>query len=97
MAVAARSYPVITATREVAKTTYFHAEKSFTALPERAWGARGMPQPIRKELLPYATKLHDMQFVGEKPKPNEDDVWHLYGIRYIDDLRGQFDREQEEA
>jgi hypothetical protein len=36
MAVAARSNPVIIAAREVAKTTYFHAEKSFTALPEGA-------------------------------------------------------------
>jgi hypothetical protein len=60
------------------------------------WRLRKMPQPIRKELLPYATKLHDMQFVGEKPRQAEDGVWHLYGIRYIDDLRGHFDREQEE-
>jgi hypothetical protein len=61
-----------------------------------AWRLRNMTQPIRQELRPYAAKLHDMQFVGEKPKQNEDGVWHLYGIRYIDDLRGQFDREHEE-
>lgn len=62
-----------------------------------AWRLREMQQPIRRELLPYATKLHDMQFIGEKPRQGEPGVWHLYGIRYIDDLRGQFDREQEEA
>ena len=61
-----------------------------------AWRLRDMRQPIRRELLPYATKLHDMQFVGEKPKQGGDGVWHLFGIRYLDDLRGQFDREQEE-
>ena len=55
-----------------------------------------MPQPIRRELLNYATKLEGMQFVGEKPKRDDDGVWHLFGIRYIDDLRGQFDREPEE-
>ena len=61
-----------------------------------AWRLRNMPQPIRQELRPYANKLHEMQFVGEKPRQNEEGVWHLFGIRYIDDLRGQFDREQEE-
>ena len=61
-----------------------------------AWRLRNMPQPIRQELRPYATKLHEMQFVGEKPRQNEEGVWHLYGIRYIDNLRGQFNREQEE-
>jgi len=61
-----------------------------------AWRLRSMPQVIREELLPYATKLHEMQFVGEKPKQNEEGVWHLFGIRYIDDLRSQFDREQDE-
>ncbi|MCD4727458.1 MAG: hypothetical protein K8R46_07350 [Pirellulales bacterium] len=55
-----------------------------------------MTQPIRQELQPYAAKLHDMQFRGEKPKQDKDGVWRLFGIRYIDDLRGQFDREQEE-
>ena len=55
-----------------------------------------MNQRIRNELLPYASKLHDMQFVGEKPRQDQDGVWHLFGIRYIEDLRGQFDREQEE-
>jgi len=61
-----------------------------------AWRLRDMRQPTRKELLPYATKLQDMQFIGEKPKQDGDGVWHLFGIRHIDDLRGQFDREQDE-
>ncbi|MCC6126790.1 MAG: DUF3800 domain-containing protein [Pirellulales bacterium] len=61
-----------------------------------AWRLRDMRQPIRPELSPYADKLHGMQFVGEKPRRNEEGVWRLFGIRYIDDLRGQFDREEEE-
>jgi hypothetical protein len=55
-----------------------------------------MGQPCRDELRPYATKLHDMQFVGEKPKTSGKGTWQLYGITYLDDLRGQFDREEEE-
>jgi hypothetical protein len=49
-----------------------------------------------KELVPYATKLHEMQFIGEKPKQDGQGVWHLSWIRHIDDLRGQFDREHDE-
>ena len=60
-----------------------------------AWRLQSMHQPVRKELRSYATKLHEMQFIGEKPKGGGDGVWHLFGIRYLDDLRGQFDREQE--
>ncbi len=60
------------------------------------WRIRKMTQPIRKELQPYVTKLHDMQFIGEKPRQDKDGVWHLFGIKYIEDLRGQFDQEQEE-
>jgi len=35
---------------------------------------------IREELGPYASKLHDMQFRGEKPKTDGNGVWKLYGI-----------------
>ena len=55
-----------------------------------------MRQPSRAELRPYAQKLHDMQFHGEKPKPSGEGVWQLHGIMYIDDLRGQFDKSDEE-
>lgn len=60
------------------------------------WRLARMPQPMRDELKPYAAKLHDMQFHGEKPKPDGSGVWQLHGITYIEDLRGQFDREMEE-
>jgi hypothetical protein len=33
-----------------------------------------------------------MRLVDEKPRKDEDGVWHLFGIRHIEDLRGQFDR-----
>lgn len=61
------------------------------------WGWRlgKMPQPSREELHPYAAKLHQMQCHGEKPKIGGDGVWRLHGIVYLDDLRGQFDRDDE--
>jgi hypothetical protein len=52
-----------------------------------AWRLRTrMRQKCREELRPYAAKLHDMQFHGERPKPGGDGVWQLHGIVYIDDL-----------
>ncbi len=51
----------------------------------------------RQNLRPYAAKLYDMQFHGDKPKPDGNGVWRLNGIVYIDDLRGRFDREVDEA
>jgi hypothetical protein len=57
-----------------------------------AWRLQRMTQPVREELRPYAQKLHDMQFQGEKPKGGGQGIWELHGIVYIDDLRGQFDR-----
>jgi hypothetical protein len=49
------------------------------------WGWRldRMSQPIRPELESFARKLHDMQFVGEKPRDDSDGTWTLYGIKYI--------------
>jgi hypothetical protein len=44
------------------------------------------------ELLPYAAKLHDMQFHGQKPRDDGNGVWQLQGITYIDDLRPQRSR-----
>jgi len=57
------------------------------------WRMNKMTQPTREELLPYAKKLHDMQFHGEKPKQQGTGVWPLHSINYIDDLRSQADRE----
>jgi hypothetical protein len=60
------------------------------------WRLARMPQRERAELKPYAGKLHDMQFEGEKPGRDEDaDLIPLYGICYLDDLRGQRDRDIE--
>ena len=60
------------------------------------WRRTPMPQPARAELAPYATKLQDMQFVGEKPKIDGSGNWDLYGITYLDDLRSQSDRANQE-
>ncbi len=57
------------------------------------WRLHRMSQPVRTELQPFAAKLHDMQFHGEKPKPDGSGIWQLHGITYIDDLRGQADRD----
>ncbi len=56
------------------------------------WRLKWMPQPIRAELQPYATKLHNMQFQGEKPKVDGTGVWPLRGITYLNDLRGHAER-----
>ncbi|NLS91429.1 MAG: DUF3800 domain-containing protein [Planctomycetaceae bacterium] len=61
-----------------------------------AWRLDRMTQPSRLELRLYEKKLHDMQYRGEKPKQEGNGVWQLYGITYIDDLRGHFDRPEEE-
>lgn len=58
------------------------------------WGFRfnRMPQAFREELRPYAAKLNDMQFRGQKPKPDSSGVWQLQGITYLDDLRGSVEK-----
>ena len=61
------------------------------------WRLNKMPQPFRAELQPYVNKLHDMQFHGQKPRPDGTGVWQLHDITYLEDLRGQFDREIESA
>jgi len=53
------------------------------------WRLNRMPQPVRDELQPYASKLHDMQFHGQKPMADGSGVWQIHGITYLDDLRGQ--------
>ena len=60
------------------------------------WRLNRMQQPCRQELRPYVAKLHDMQFQGEKPKPDEAGVWSLHGIVYLNDLRGHFDRDNDQ-
>jgi hypothetical protein len=57
-----------------------------------AWRLSGMRQPSRDELKPFAKKLHEMQFHGEKPKDDENGCWPLHGIAYLDDLRGRQDK-----
>ena len=57
------------------------------------WRLNSMSHPCRDELREYSDKLHEMQFRGQKPKLGGDGTWSLFGITYLDDLRGQFDRE----
>ena len=56
-----------------------------------------MAQPARAELKPYADKLHDMQFQGERPARTGTGTIPLHGICYLDDLRGKQDREANET
>lgn len=60
------------------------------------WRLARMTQRHRPELKPYAAKLHDMQFHGQKPKPGGRGSWDLHGIVYIPDLRGRGDRNEDE-
>lgn len=62
-----------------------------------AWRLERMPQPSRDELKPFAKKLHEMQFHGQKPKRNGMGYWPLHGIVYLDDLRGHLDRLADEG
>ncbi|HEY8749211.1 MAG TPA: DUF3800 domain-containing protein [Tepidisphaeraceae bacterium] len=57
------------------------------------WRLRRMAQPRREELAGYAQKLHDMQFHGDKIMPDGSASIPLHGIIYLDDLRGQSDRD----
>lgn len=50
-----------------------------------SWRLKRMPQEARDELKPFANKLHDMQFIGEKPKRDGTGHWILYSIKYIED------------
>jgi len=61
-----------------------------------AWCLRGTRQPCRPELRPYVVKLLQMEFRGDKPRRDGQGVYKLRGIVGIDDLRGKFDKEQEE-
>ena len=61
------------------------------------WRLNSMKQQRRPELRPYATKLHDMQFHGEKPKADATGIWPLHGIVYLDDLRGRYDRAEDDG
>ncbi len=56
------------------------------------WRLNKMPEPVRAELEPYASKLHDMQFHGQKPKPDGNGFWQLHGITYLDDLRSHSEK-----
>lgn len=61
------------------------------------WRSKRMSLPCREELRPYAKKLHDMQYKGSKPKRDGSGSWPLYGILYLDDLRGRLDRLADEG
>jgi hypothetical protein len=59
------------------------------------WRLQRMLQPKRDELAGYAQKLHDMQFHGEKMLPDGSGAMPLHGIIYLEDLRGQSDRDSD--
>ncbi len=62
-----------------------------------AWRLKSMHQPGRDELKPFAKKLHEMQFHGQKPKRDGLGHWPLHSIVYFDDLRGRLDKLADEG
>lgn len=62
------------------------------------WGWRlgKMAQKARAELKPYADKLHEMQFHGDRPALDGSGTISLHGICYLDDLRGKQDKQAED-
>jgi len=62
-----------------------------------AWCLHGRGEPCRRDLQPYVGKIRDMEFHGEKPRHDRQGVWNLHGIVSIKDLRGKFDREEDET
>jgi hypothetical protein len=59
------------------------------------WRLNDMTGPVREEIVAFAKKVREMQFRGEKPRDDGAGNWRLYGIKYLDDLRGQADRSVE--
>ena len=61
------------------------------------WRLNKMPQPVRDELKPYARKIHDMQFHGQKPKGDGSGLWQLHGIKYFEDLGARMETGTDET
>ena len=61
-----------------------------------SWRTQRMTSPGRPELKVLCSKLHDMQFRGEKPDPTGQGTHPLYGIQFLDDLRSKKNKPQKE-
>jgi hypothetical protein len=61
-----------------------------------AWPRKMKEATGRDELKPFSRKLHAMQFQGQAPDPTGTRSWPIYGIKWIDDLRGSQDRDSGE-
>jgi hypothetical protein len=59
------------------------------------WGLRlnRMVQPTRPELEPFGQRAFDLRYVGRRASEVDDQIWPVYGITYIDDLRPKSGRE----
>lgn len=57
-----------------------------------AWRTKRMSKSRRDELSGLASKLHDMQFHGEKPDSQGAGTIQIHGILHLDDLRPRNDR-----
>ena len=58
-----------------------------------AWRPRSVNHPAREELIPYADKLHDLQFRGQRPNPAGEGVLDIWGLKYLNDLRSERDKD----
>jgi hypothetical protein len=61
------------------------------------WGfrLRQMDQPTRLEMEPFGQLAFDLRYVGHRRSEVDGEVWPVYGVIYIDDLRPREEREEE--
>jgi hypothetical protein len=63
------------------------------------WGVRlnRMTKPTRTEIEPFGQRAFDLRYVGHRVNETDGQVWPIYGLTYIDDLRPRTEREDTEA
>jgi len=61
------------------------------------WGLRlrRMDLPTRPEMEPFGQRAFDLRYVGHRPGEVDGEVWPVYGVIYIDDLRPRGERDEE--
>ena len=63
------------------------------------WSVRlnRMVKPTRPEIEPFGQRAFDLRYVGHRTDEANGQVWPVYGLTYIDDLRPRTEREGDGA